>query len=463
MGQEQYDVVVIGAGPGGYPCAIRLGQLKKKVCVVEKRELGGLCLNWGCIPTKALSYAAEMLDQFDKARRMGIAVEAKGVDLTALRAYKDGVVKRLRAGIDVLFRGNGVVLKRGEARVLDEHRVEIGAGGGVEVIEAEHVVLATGTDVAALAGLDYDGKRIINTDHALELADIPASLLVVGAGASGLEMATIYHRLGSRVTVVEMMEQILPGMDRECCASLTKILRKSGITISLASQVSRVSVGTEGIEAVIRGREGETSARFDRVLVTVGRKPCEASFRGLGLARDKRGYLVVDEAMRCSVKNVFAIGDIAGTPLLAHKATKQGTAVAEIIAGERTRCETGAIPGCVFTIPPLSSVGMTEEEARSRLGEIRVGRFPYRAAGKALAMCESEGFVKVLADRSGRIVGVHILGAESPSLIGEGILAVAGKLTIEDMSAAIHPHPTLSEMMREAAEHALHRAIHVLN
>ena len=456
----KYDAIIIGAGPGGYPCGIRLGQLHKKVLVIEAKYLGGLCLNLGCIPTKALSYAAEMTDNFKKAKRMGFNIDLQGFDINIMKNWKQGVVKRLRTGIEFLFKSNNIEWKHGIAKVISEHEVQVNTEGDKQIFEAEYIVIATGTDVTALPGLDFDGKYIINTDHALELEEIPEDLLVIGAGASGLEMATIYARLGSNVTVVEIMEQILPGMEIELCENLCKILKKSGIAIYLNSQVTGYEIKDSRIETAIKKPEGETKEIFDKILVTVGRRAQNTAFKDMDIKTDKKGYIIVDKNLKTNIKNIFAIGDIIGAPLLAHKATKQGIAVAEIISGSKQNVQIGAIPSCVFTIPPLSSVGLTEKQALDKGYNVKVGRFPYCASGKALAMGESQGLVKIVGDENGKLLGLHILGAESSSLIGEGIIAIDKGLLVSDIAESIHPHPTLTEIIQEAAENFYKKAIH---
>ena len=458
-----YDVIIIGAGPGGYPCAIRLGQLGKKVLVIEAKELGGLCLNRGCIPTKALSYASEMIDNFKKAKRMGFKIDQQGIDLTMMRAWKDGVVKRLRTGVGFLFKSNNVEYKEGFAEVISEHEVRVEKDGKDEVFQADNIVLATGTEVTSLPGLEFDHKYLIDTDDALELAEIPETLLVIGAGASGLEMGTIYSRLGSKVTVVELMDQILPGMESELCTNLHKILQKSGISICLSSRVVKFDIEDGKCHVKIKKQDGEVEETFDRILVTVGRKPIHTAFKNMNIETDDRGFIKTNDDLQTSILNIYAIGDIIGNPLLAHKATRQGIKVAELISGKTKQPKTGVIPSCVFTLPPLSSVGLTEKQAIDKGFKVRIGRFPYRASGKALAMGEIEGLVKIVGDENGKLLGLHILGAESPSLIGEGILAIDNGLLVADIAESIHPHPTLTEILHEAAENFYKKAIHVPN
>lgn len=458
-----YEVIIIGAGPGGYPCAIRLGQLGKKVLIIEAKELGGLCLNRGCIPTKALSYASEMIDNFKKAKRMGFKIDQQGIDLATMRAWKDGIVKRLRTGVGFLFKSNNVECKEGFAEVISEHKVSVTKDGNPETYEADNIVLATGTEQASLPGLEFDHQNIIDTDDALELAEIPETLLVIGAGASGLEMGTIYSRLGSKVTVVELMDQILPGMENELCTNLHKILQKSGISIYLSSQVVKYDIKDGKCHVKIKQQDGEVEETFDRILVSVGRKPTRGAFKNMNIETDDRGFIKTNNDLQTCISNIYAIGDIIGNPLLAHKATKQGIRVAELISGKTKQPETGVIPSCVFTLPPLSSVGITEKEAIDKGIKVRIGRFPYRASGKALAMGEIEGLVKIVGDENGKLLGLHILGAESPSLIGEGILAIDKGLSVADIAGSIHPHPTLTEILHEAAENFYKKAIHVPN
>jgi dihydrolipoamide dehydrogenase len=457
----KYDVIIIGAGPGGYPCAIRLAQLGKKVLVIEKKEIGGLCLNWGCIPTKALSYAAEMTDTFKKAQRMGFKVTTAGLDMDQLRKWKEMTVKRLRSGVEFLFKSHNIDVIKDFGKLVSEHQVHVGAEQG-PVHEAEHIIIATGTEVTALPGIEFDHTSIIDTDDALELKSIPKRMLVIGAGASGLEMATIYARLGSTVTVVEMMEQILPGMESELCASLAKIIQKSGIKVHLGSTVSGIERKNGELAVTIQGKMPAKDV-FDTVLVTVGRKPDHSAFADVGLNIDKRGFVVTNDRLQTNLSSVCAIGDITGAPLLAHKATKQGIVLAEIICGVEQRLCVQSIPSCVFTIPPLSSVGLTEAQAREKGYTVKVGRFPFRALGKAVAMGETEGMVKIVGNEDGTVLGLHILGAESPSLIGEGIIAVDHAIKVSDLAASVHPHPTLTEAIAEAAGNFYKKAIHIQN
>lgn len=460
---KKYDVIVIGAGPGGYPCAIRLGQLKKKVLIVEEKLLGGLCLNWGCIPTKALSFAAELVDSVEKAKRIGFDLTFNGYDLEKVRHWKESVVKRLRTGIEYLFKANGIEWMKGKARLIDEHKVQIETDTGMETAEADKIVIATGTEVISLPGLDFDHKYVIDTDDALDLKDIPERLLVIGAGASGLEMATIYSRFGSKVTVVEIMEQVLPGMETELCNALQRILKKSGLELHLGSQVTGFELVDNKLQVSIKTLEDTRKETYDRILVSVGRRPSVSAFGNAGIELDAKGYVKTDGKCKTNLKDVYAIGDITGPPLLAHKATKQGLVAAEDIAGFTQASGSYVIPSCVFTVPPFSSAGLTEARAIEEGHKVKAGRFPYRALGKAISMGETEGMVKIVGSEDGKLLGVHILGAESPNLIGEAALALEHGLTVEQIAGTVHPHPTLTEAMQEAAENFLNKAIHVAN
>ncbi len=466
MNTEKYDAVVIGAGPGGYACAIRLGQLKKKTLVVEKARVGGLCLNWGCIPTKALTHVLEVAERVKHLKSAGMTVENLRIDPAALCRWKNGVVTKLTKGIEYLFKSNGVAWISGQAELTSSKKVVVKKSTGEKLqVDTEYVVVATGTEASNLPGLAIDRKDIIGTDEALELAEIPQALLVVGAGASGLEMATIYSRLGSKVTVVEIMDQILPGMDREMVTALHQALVKQGIEVILSSTVAQVDKKNR-LQVKIASQKDRTTVdrEFDRILLTVGRKPLTAGIDGIGIKKNERGFISVDQTLTTSVPGVFAIGDVVGPPLLAHKASRQGIIVAEIIAGHKTAYNNIAMPSCIFTDPPLASVGATEEQLRRQGANIKIGRFPFAASGKAAAMAEHAGLVKIIGDAdSGKLLALHILGPEAPSLIGEGVLAIEKAMKVGDIAEAVHPHPTLSEAVMEAAENFFGKAIHIMN
>ncbi len=466
MKQEKYDVIIIGAGPGGYACAIRLGHFRKKVLLVEKAKIGGLCLNWGCIPTKALTYILETAAKVKHLKNAGLTFDNIKIDPGALRNWKDRIITKLTRGIEHLLRANGVNSIQAEAEILNPERVLIKKPSGEEIeIETNFIVIATGTEPSSLPNLQFDRKDIITTDEALELSAIPSNLLIIGAGASGLELGTVYARLGSNVTVVEIMEQILPGMDSEMANALYQILIKQGIKILLNSTIAEVVKREKLTVKIINKKDGSvTEDNFDKILLTVGRKPLTSVIEKINIKKNERGYIIVDQKLRTNLTNIFAIGDVTGPPLLAHKATKQGIMVAEIINDHNIEYRVRAMPSCIFTDPPLASVGQTEQELIKECINFKIGRFPFIASGKAVAMDETQGMVKIIGDAStGKLLGLHILGLEAPSLIGEGILAIEHGLKVNEIADAIHPHPTLSEAVMEAAENFLGKAIHIIN
>ncbi len=458
----RYDVVVIGAGPGGYVAAIRAGQLGLKTLVVERWKVGGVCLNVGCIPTKALIHAAHTRVSVIEAKKIGLEGEVR-VDLERLNAWKERVVNRLVKGVEFLFKRNGVELVRGEGRLLSPGKVEVRtAEGEVKVFEAGNVVLATGSRPKYLKGLERDGERIWDSNDAVALREIPESMLVVGAGAVGLEFAYVYRNLGTeRVTVVDIMEQVLPGTDREMANAYARILRKVGIEVRLSTTVKAV----EGDGTVVLSTpEGEVRERYDKILVAVGRLPNTEFLKDSGVRLDGRGFVSVSDRMESNLPGVFAIGDITPGPMLAHRAQKEGVLVAEVIAGLNVKRSWKHVPAVVYTYPEYATVGLSEERAREMGYDVVVGRFPMSALGRAQTMGGVDGLVKVVAERgSHRLLGVHILSPEASSLISEATLAVERGLTLEELEEVVHPHPTVSEALMEAAGNALKKAIHVLN
>ncbi len=463
-----YDVVVIGAGPGGYVAAIRLGQLGKKTLVVEKQYVGGVCLNVGCIPTKALLHAAHLRVQGEHARKqMGLLLEDQGVDLPKLRRWKDGIVRRLVKGVQTLWKANGVEWIQGTARLQDPHTVEIlDAEGQRRRVTAEHLILATGSRPVELRGFEFDGERVWSSNEAVALPGVPERLLVLGAGAIGLEFAYVYRHLGSRVTVLELMPQVLPGTDAEMARELARALKRQGIEIFTETRATRLEKGSDGVrvQAEVQGELQTFEAEV--LLVAVGRRPNTEGLglEAVGLQPNERGFLPVNRRMQTRVPHIYAIGDLTGPPLLAHKASREGIVAAEAIAGLSTEYDVRAMPSVVYTEPELASVGLSEEAAREQFGEVRVGRFPFLANGRALTYGESTGFAKIIAHpETDEVLGVHILGPEASSLIGEAALALELSATAEDIGLTVHPHPTLTEVLMEAAENVHRRAIHIPN
>ncbi len=466
--QYDYEVIVIGAGPGGYVAAIRLGQLGRKTLVIEKQYVGGVCLNVGCIPTKALIHAAHLRTQVAHARKsMGLHLQDQGVDLDTLRRWKNGIVNRLVKGVQTLWKANGVEWVQGTARLVDPHTVEVVlAGGEIQRYTTRFLILATGSRPVNLPGFEFDGKEVWSSNEAVAVPRVPERLLVLGAGAIGLEFAYVYRHLGSEVTVLELMPQILPGTDSEMARELTKALKRQGIQIFTRTRATRLEKGAQGLRVQAEVEGNTRTFEADVLLVAVGRRPNTEGMglESVGLQPNERGFLPVNAQRQTAVPHIYAIGDLAGPPLLAHKASREGIVAAEAIAGLTTEYDVRAMPSVVYTEPQLASVGLTEEEARQRFGEVRVGRFPFLANGRALTYGESTGFAKVLAHpETDEVLGVHILGPEASSLIGEAALAIEMAATAEDVGLTVHPHPTLSEVLMEAAENVHRRAIHIPN
>jgi dihydrolipoamide dehydrogenase len=463
-----YDLIVIGTGPGGYVCAIRAAQLGMKVAVVEKRAThGGTCLNVGCIPSKALLHASELYHEAQHGfAAMGIDATAT-IDIARLQAYKDEGVKGNTAGIEFLFKKNKITAYHGLGRLAGAGKVEVVlTAGGTETLEAKNIVLATGSDVAKLPGIEIDEKQIVSSTGALVLDKVPKKLLVVGAGVIGLELGSVYRRLGSEVTVVEFLDRILPGMDLDVAKSFQRILAKQGFAFKLGSKVTGVKTSKSGCKVTVepaKGGEAET-LDADIVLVAIGRVPHTT---GLGLDEagvklDERKRIAVDEHFQTSVPGVYAIGDVIAGPMLAHKAEEEGVAVAEILAGQAGHVNYGAIPGVVYTSPEVATVGKTEEELKAAGVAYKVGKFPFTANARAKVNRTTEGFVKVLADAAtDRVLGVHIIGANAGEMIAEATVLMEFGGSAEDLARTCHAHPTQSEAVKEAALAVDKRPIHM--
>jgi dihydrolipoyl dehydrogenase len=457
------DMAIIGGGPGGYVCAIRAAQLGLKVSVIEEAALGGTCLNVGCIPTKALFSATKLLSQTAEAEHIGLTFEAPIVNLPKLATWKGQVVGTLVDGIETLLTKNGVDIIRARGQLAGEGQIALSNG---DKLSAEHIVIATGSDAVQIPPFPFDHPAIWSSDDALALTEIPERLAIIGGGVIGLELATIYNRLGSRVVVVELLPEILStvDLDRRTISTLKRSLAKHGVTVLTNTAAESFEQTDDNI--VLRTADGGEHA-VDRILVAVGRRP---NTRDLGLETchvetDERGFIRVNDNLRTTAANVYAIGDVILGPMLAHKASSDGIRVAEsLVHGQAEAVDYDLIPQAIFTDPEIASVGLSETKAKASGREILVGRFPFAALGKALGMREPDGFFQVVADADDhRILGVQIIGAEASDLISEAAIAVHNELALEAIADAIHPHPTLPEGLKEAAENALGRAIHTIN
>jgi dihydrolipoamide dehydrogenase len=463
-----YDLLVIGTGPGGYVCAIRAAQLGMKVGVVEKRRThGGTCLNVGCIPSKALLHATEVFEEAAHGMEaLGIIVDKPKLDLKRMMAHKSETVKANVDGVSFLFKKNKITAHHGTGSILAPGKVQVTKDdGSIEVLEAKSIVIATGSDVAALPGVTIDEKRVVSSTGALELEAVPRHLVVIGGGVIGLELGSVWRRLGAEVTVIEYMDRILAGMDNEVAKQFQRIQERQGIKFHLSSKVTGVEAGESGARvsfAPVAGGDAQV-LDADVVLVSTGRRPFT---EGLGLeavgVAMERGRVVIDDHFATTVPGIYAIGDVVRGAMLAHKAEDEGMALAEIIAGQKPHINYDAIPAVVYTHPEVASIGKTEEELKAAGVAYRVGKFPFTANGRARANRTTEGFVKVLADAAtDRVLGAHIIAAGAGDLIHEvGVLMEFGGSS-EDLARTSHAHPTLSEAVREAALAVDKRAIHV--
>ena len=461
-----YDVIVIGAGPGGYVCAIRAAQLGLKVGVVEKRDtLGGTCLNIGCIPSKALLYASEMFAEAEHGmEHLGVVVEPK-LDLARMMKHKDDTVAANVNGVAFLFKKNKIDWLKGEGHIAAPGKVVVkGADGAEATHETKSIVIATGSDVARLPGVEIDEKVIVSSTGALDLPTVPKKLVVVGAGIIGLELGSVWRRLGSEVTFVEFLDRILPGMDGEIAKSFQRILEKQGLKFHLGHKVAKVERTGAGATVSIEPAAGGEARTIeaDVVLVAIGRRPYTA---GLGLeaagVATERGQIVIDAHFATNVAGVYAIGDAVRGPMLAHRAEDEGVALAEILAGQAGHVNYDVIPGVVYTSPEVAVVGKSEEELKAAGIAYNVGKFPFLANGRARAMRQTEGFVKVLADaKTDRVLGVHIIGFGAGEMIHEAAVLMEFGGSSEDLARSCHAHPTMSEAVKEAAMAVAKRAIH---
>ena len=463
-----YDLIVIGTGPGGYVCAIRAAQLGLKVAVVEKRAThGGTCLNVGCIPSKALLHASEAYAEAGHAfSGMGIKVKPE-LDLSAMLAFKDAGVKGNVDGVAFLLKKHKIDHFHGSGRIVEPGKVEVTfINGEKQAVDAKAIVIATGSEVAKLSGIEIDEKRVVSSTGALSLPKVPKRMVVIGAGYIGLELGSVWSRLGSDVTVVEMLDRITPGLDTEVAKQLQRVLEKQGLKFKLGTKVASVDAKGKTLKLTLQPAKGGKSETLetDIVLVAIGRVP---NTEGLGLAEsgiktDNRGRIVVDKRYETSLPGVYAIGDVIAGPMLAHKAEEEGVAVAEILAGQAGHVNYEAIPSVIYTAPEVASVGKTEEELKEAGIAYKAGKFPFTANGRAKVNRTTEGFVKILADAdTDRVLGVHIIGADAGTMIAEAAVLMEFGGSAEDLARTCHAHPTLNEAVKEAALAVDKRAIHM--
>ena len=465
---NKFDIAVIGSGPGGYVCAIRAAQLGLSVICIDKRgSHGGTCLNVGCIPSKALLHASELFIEKNKFAAMGIEAENISLNLSAMMSYKDEGVQGNVKGIDYLFKKNKIEGVFGQAKIIDPNKVKITLPDGeTRDIEADNIVVATGSVPSSIPGIQISGKRVISSTEALSLSEVPKNLVVVGGGYIGLELGSVWSRLGSNVTVLEYLDRITPGLDKEVSSTFQKILSKQGLTFSLNTEV--ISITEEESNVIINTKNRDNSEEeeilADYALVSTGRKPYIDNLfdDDIEIEMTNNGFIKTDTHLRTSVNNIWAIGDVVEGPMLAHKAEEEGIAVAELIAGKPGHVNYDIIPSVIYTNPEVASVGMTEEQLKEKSVDYLVGKFPFLANGRAKVNNTTDGFVKILSSAdTDQILGIHIIGDQAGNMIGEAAVAMEFEATSEDLARICHAHPTLSEAIKEAALSVEGRALHM--
>ena len=460
------SVVVLGAGPAGYVCAIRLAQLGQKVTVVEKSYLGGTCLNVGCIPSKALIAAGALVDRIVHASAMGISADNVRVDVAKLVEWKSGIVARLTGGVGGLLKNHKVEVVMGAGSLVDRNTIAVQTSEGTRTLKCDDVVIATGSVPIAIPGFAFDEQDVWSSTGALAPQRIPKRLVVIGAGYIGLELGMMYAKLGSTVTVLEATPGALPGQDRDCVKVIERSLKKMGVKLLVETFAQGYERRGDELHVRIKTKKGEETVVCDQIASMVGRKPYSdgLALDKIGLKTDAKGFLAVDKKMRTSVPNIYAIGDIAGQPMLAHKGSKEGLVAAGVIAGQNEEYDARCVPAVIFTAPEMASVGAQESELTAKGIAFKSGSFPFAASGRAMSLMETEGFVKVLADaKTDELLGVHMVGPEVTELVAEAALAIEMGATAEDLARTIHAHPTLPEAMMEAAEAVHGMAVHIFN
>lgn len=463
------DVVVIGGGPGGYAAAIRLGQLGKSVVLVEKDSLGGVCLNRGCIPSKALIHAAGQYHGLSGLWELGIQLPEGQVNfnLRVWQDWKKGIVSQLNQGVAHLCQANGVTVVNGQAAFLSDDRIGVETGGDFQTYKFEHAIIATGSRPFIPPFLDIDGEYFLDSTAAMQLEEVPACLSIIGGGVIGIELGMAFAKLGTRVTVMEMADQILPQVCGGLVKEVVRNAKKLGMILKTSTRVEKAAVEDGRVELqVYSEKNGSEVIVSEKTFVTIGRLPntIGIGLDQVGIIADERGYIPVDAECRTQVPHIFAIGDVTPGPALAHRASKQGIVAAEVISGLPSAVDSPFVPYVIFSEPQIAGVGLTREEAKQRGYEVKTGQFPFRANGRALATGESDGFAQVIVDaKSHVLLGMHVVGADASNLMGEGVLALELSARVEDLALTMHPHPSLSEGWLEAAEAALGHAIHIAN
>ncbi|UYL09023.1 dihydrolipoyl dehydrogenase [Bdellovibrio sp. SKB1291214] len=466
---QSFDVVVIGAGPGGYVAAIRSAQLGFKTAVIEREFLGGVCLNVGCIPSKAMITATHLLHKAQhNFKDMGLMIKGDiNVDMKQLVKWKQSVSDKMSSGVGQLLKGYGVTHIKGDAEFKSSKEISVKSSAGTESITAKYFIVATGSRPIEIPGFKFDEKDICSSTGALAFDEIPKRVAVIGGGYIGLEISSYLRKLGTEVTVIEAMPSLLAGVvDPDCANIVVRKLDKAGVKIMYGAKAKSQKKAKDGYEVTVEINGKDEVVKCDKILVTVGRRPNgdQANLKAAGIAVDERGFVKVDAQRRTNVPNIFAIGDICGQPMLAHKASHEGVLVAEVISGANRVYDAKTVPAVVFTDPEIASAGMTEAEAKAKgHTELKIGKFPFGANGRAVSMMETEGFVKMIADAKTHVLlGVHIVGPEASNLISEAVLAIEMGARIEDLALSIHPHPTLGETIMECAEATLGHAIHII-
>ena len=460
---EKFDIAIIGSGSAGYVAAIRAADLGKKVAIIEHREIGGTCLNRGCIPTKALLRSAEVYTLEKESETFGVKAIDISFDTDAIQKRKQAVVDRLVSGVNFLLKARKVVIKKGSGKLLDEHTIEIKNGENTERISAKDIIIATGSEPAMIPAFKIDRKNVLTSDEALNLTEFPKDILIVGAGAIGIEFGTFLSTFGTKVTIVEMMPQVVPTLkDKKLANIIERMLKKKGIDVKTGTKIENIDIKGDG--KVVSTLSNGEAIQTEKVLVSIGRK---LNSTGIGLEelgiKTERGRILVNEELKTNIPNIYAIGDVVGGLLLAHKAQREGIVAAEVIADKGTKMDYRVVPWAIFSSPEIASVGLTEEEAKDKGIEVVTGEFPFTANGKAIAMNEMDGEEKIVARKDTKeIIGAQIIGPEASIMIAELALALEKHLSLRDIANTIHTHPTLPEVTMEAAKDGLGEVIHIV-